>query len=172
MIKLVKPSIEFKLSFINMINDYKRNNEKKYTSDYFTINFNFEEYLRDKEKAEKGLELPQGCVPTTEWWLINENIEIIGTVRLRHRLGEDNKYEGGHIGYDISPRFRRRGFGTKILELALEEAKKFGIEKVLVTCDADNIGSMKIIKSNNGIFEKEAISADSGKIFHRYWITI
>jgi len=172
MLELVKPSIEFKLSIINMINDYKVNNEKKYTSDYYTVNFNFDEYLRDKENREKGLELPQGCVPTTEWWLINENREVIGTVRLRHKLGEDNKHEGGHIGYDISPRFRKRGFGIKILSLALLKAKKFGIEKVLVTCNADNIGSMRIIKSNNGIFEKEAISTYSGEIFHRYWITI
>lgn len=172
MIKLEKPSIELELSFINMINDYKINNEKKYTSEYFTRKFNFKEYLKDKENAEKGVELSEGCVPTTEWWLVNEDREIIGTVRLRHRLGEDNKHEGGHIGYDISPRFRRRGFGTKILELALGEAKKFGLEKVLITCDADNIGSMKIIISNNGIFEKEAISTHSGKKFHRYWITI
>lgn len=62
------------------------------------------------------------------------------------------------------------GFGNKILEQALSEAKKLGIKKVLLTCDDDNIGSAKIIEGNGGVLENK-IDVE-GKTKRRYWIEI
>ena len=45
------------------------------------------------------------------------------------------------------------------------------IDKVLMTCDKDNIGSAKSIIKNGGIFENEFINSD-GEIEQRYWINI
>jgi predicted acetyltransferase len=114
--------------------------------------------------------LPEGYVPSTEWWLINDNNDIVGTIRLRHRLAERNRLEGGHIGYDISPSYRSKGYGKIILKLTLDKAKDFGLEKVLITCDFDNIGSKKIIEHNGGNIENTIISKETGKEVLRYWI--
>lgn len=77
-------------------------------------------------------------------------------MRIRHKDVEC----AGHIGYDISPDFRNRGYGFEILRLALEKAINIGIDKVILTCNIDNIASKKIIEKNNGkllgtIFDKE-----------------
>lgn len=172
MIKLVKPDKDLQSKFFDMVNDYIINNEDTLDRDYFEKNFDYINYIEKLRKLAVGLEIPEGYVPMTEWWLINDEIDIIGTVRLRHTLGEVNKYEGGHIGYDISPRYRRKGFGKKILKLVLEKAKELNMDKVLITCDADNIGSINIIESNNGVFESEILSSESGKKVLRYWIKI
>ena len=38
----------------------------------------------------------------------------------------------------------------KALSLSLEKAKELGIQKALVVCDKDNIGSLKTISKNGG----------------------
>lgn len=42
-----------------------------------------------------------------------------------------------------------------MIGLALEECRKLGINKVLMTCDKTNIGSAKSIINNGGVLESE-----------------
>ena len=62
---------------------------------------------------------------------------------------------GGHIGDGIRPSERRKGYATAMIGLALEECRKLGINKVLMTCDKTNIGSAKSIMNNGGVLESE-----------------
>ena len=57
-----------------------------------------------------------------------------------------------------------------MMGLALEECRKLGIEKVLVVCSRDNVGSAKTIMKNGGILENE-VETD-GSVMQRYWITL
>ena len=45
------------------------------------------------------------------------------------------------------------------------------IDKVLMTCDKENIASAKSIIKNGGILENEFVNSD-GKVEQRYWISI
>lgn len=97
--------------------------------------------------------------------------EILGAVNIRHSLNQDLLFRGGHIGYGIRPSQRRKGYATQMLSLTLEQCRELGLEKVLVTCNKDNIGSAKTIINNNGILENEVIEK-SGNIVQRYWIDL
>ena len=57
-----------------------------------------------------------------------------------------------------------------MIRLALKECRKLGIDKVLMVCDKDNIGSSKSIQNNGGILENEVVVA--GVTEQRYWIDI
>ena len=57
-----------------------------------------------------------------------------------------------------------------MIALALEECRKLGIDKVLMVCDKENIGSAKSIQKNGGILENE-VEVD-GIIEQRYWIDL
>lgn len=59
-----------------------------------------------------------------------------------------------------------------MLYLALEKANELGLEKVLVSCRVENIGSMKVIENNGGIYENDYFEEETGKIFKRYWIDV
>ena len=96
---------------------------------------------------------------------------IMGSIAVRHYLNDSLLKIGGHIGYGIRPSERRKGYGTKMLALALEKCRKFGIEKALVTCDKVNIASAKTAMRNGGIMENE-ITEDDGNIVQRYWIML
>lgn len=170
MIELVQPELWLEEKFIEMFNDYNKNGEDVVNRRYSRANNDFKSYLDYLKKREKGINLEAGHVASSEWWLLNENEDILGTVRLRYELNETNYEEGGHIGYDISPRHRRKGYGKLILKLILEKARTLGFKKVLITCNFDNIGSKKIIEHNGGKLENTVISKDSGKEVLRYWI--
>ena len=44
-------------------------------------------------------------------------------ISIRHRLTDDLKRYGGHIGYDVRYSEWNKGYGTLMLRLALEKAK-------------------------------------------------
>src|SRR5436190_1216366 len=88
-----------------------------------------------------------GQLPFFEYWLIDQQ-EWIGNLTLRPRITERFLHAGGHIGYQIRPGKRRRGYGTLLLRLGLEKAREQGLCRVLLTCDETNVGSKKIIAAN------------------------
>lgn len=106
---------------------------------------------------------PSGWVNSSSFWLV-DGPSFLGEIRIRHELTPHLLEEGGHIGYDIAPEFRRRGFGTTMLALALRRAAGLGIDPALITCDRGNVGSRRIIEANGGVLEDER----HGKL--RYWV--
>ncbi len=116
-------------------------------------------------RAQRLEETPRtaGFVPDTELWLI-EGDEYLGRVGIRHRLTPFLLEVGGHIGYDVRPSARLRGHATAMLREALGVARELGIERALVTCDVDNVGSRKVIERNGGVLEDER----NGKL--RFWV--
>jgi predicted acetyltransferase len=151
--QLILPSVKYKDSYLSAVREYKAEN----LLNYRTININdlekdFEKYIEDIKNQSKGIGLPQGHVPHTVFWLVDDE-GYIGKLDLRHYLNDYLKVIGGHIGYNIRPTRRRQGLGKLILKLGLEEAKKRGIKEVVITCDVDNVASSKIIEANGGQFE-------------------
>ena len=91
-------------------------------------------------------------------------------IDIRHRLNEYLLQFGGNIGYSVRPSQRRKGYATEMLALALEECRKLGLDRALVTCDKSNIGSAKTIQKNGGVLENEVLEGD--RITQRYWIAL
>jgi predicted acetyltransferase len=100
-----------------------------------------------------------------------ERRRIVGRVSIRHRLSDFHVRLGGHIGYVVVPQFRRQGHATEILRLAVHLAHtRLGIDRVLVTCDDDNAGSIRTIEKNGGVLENIVRGDDLEKPKRRYWI--
>ena len=95
---------------------------------------------------------------------------MVGAVNIRHDLNDYLLKYGGHIGDGIRPSERRKGYATEMIRLALEECRKLGLTRVLMTCDKNNIGSAKSIIRNGGILEDEVL--EEGVIKQRYWISL
>ena len=52
----------------------------------------------------------------------------------------------------------------------LEEARRIGIPKALLTVATTNHPSLRVVEKNGGVFDRETISPRSGETMRRYWI--
>lgn len=113
-------------------------------------------------------------VPSYDYFLVDDD-KFIGRISIRIELTPALLNYGGNIGYGINPKYWKKGYGTILLKIGLEKAKELVLQdKVLVTCDDDNVGSYKIIEKNGGILVNKVENTDEGETFltRRYWIDI
>lgn len=172
-LKLIKLTKEYEKQLGEMIDEWILDQEINHTNrspwaifknDYHDFDY-YLEHLELKEAAE-------GLVPDSVFFLLDESRDrLLGAINIRHYLNDSLLKEGGHIGDGIRPSERRKGYATEMICLALIECKKLGIDKVLMTCDKENIASAKSIIKNGGILENEFVNSD-GKVEQRYWISI
>lgn len=105
-----------------------------------------------RDAALEATPRPAGWIPATTLWYV-EGPACLSRLAIRHRLSPELLAVGGHIGYDVRPTARRRGYATAMLRDALPIANVLGIEPALLTCDADNTASRKVIEANGGVLE-------------------
>lgn len=168
-LKLVKPHRNLKDEYLSFYQEWKESGEEMVPWVISRDPSNFEEMLVFLEEHEKGVGLPKGWVSDSTFWLIDDRNRVLGAVNIRHELSEFLFNAGGHIGYGIRPSERGKGYATVLLRLSLVEAKKLGIEEVLVVCDAWNIASERTILRNGGRADVNYIEED-GNVIRRYWI--
>jgi predicted acetyltransferase len=96
----------------------------------------------------------------------------LGVSKLRHYLTPTLEDVGGHIGYAIRPDERGKGYGVKILALTLPHARALGLARVLLTCDAANLRSARVIMRNGGVLTSEGHSPLRGDRVCRFWIAL
>ena len=155
--RLELPSEEYKASFIQSVREFqsepypfnsgRMGRYEDVSAEELDANFgSFLEGLRD---FSSGRNLKPGIVPQSTFWLIDKR-EFIGRASVRHSLNENLMRVGGHIGYEIRPARRGRGYGKLILLLALRKARDLGIDRALVTCDSTNLASRKIVEASGG----------------------
>ncbi len=132
---------------------------------------NYEKYVKKLQNQQEGNELPEGWAPSHTLFLI-DNDDIKGVIRIRMNLASEYlKKFIGHIGYDIKPSERGKGYGLEILRQGLVKAKELGLLEVLILCSEENIASRKIIEENGGIYES-TINDPDGESLKRYWIRL
>jgi predicted acetyltransferase len=138
---------------------------------YINWDGDFEDYLKRMQILAKGENIPADEVPRNTYFLFCGE-KIIGRSEIRRELNPELEIIGGHLGADIRRSERRKGFGILILKLTLEKAKELGLEKILVTCDKNNIASAKTTEKCGGIFEKEIMHNETGSTILHYWIEL
>jgi predicted acetyltransferase len=168
---LVKPSVEWQQAYLSYYEEWIQSGGnivpwvvQKDPQDFAA----YVQFLIDSEKEEH---VPAGWVPHSTYWLLDTKGQIVGVVNIRHWLTEYLLNQGGHIGYGIRPSERRKGYATAILALALDKTKELGMERVLVTCDHDNVGSERAIVNNRGVLESE-FTEENGNVVRRFWIDL
>ncbi len=121
------------------------------------------------DDSDHSIPTRDGWVHATNWWIL-EGDTYVGAIQLRHRLTDFLLEAGGHIGYGIRPSARRRGYATWGLGAVLPEARALGLDRVLLTCDPDNVASARTIEHHGGVLE-DVRDTEVGRK-RRYWITL
>lgn len=132
----------------------------------------FQTYFDEIENARNSLNLPEGHVPSTALWLV-ENGCYAGSFDIRHYLNDFLQKRGGHIAYQIVPSKRGNALAAKGLRLALDYCRtNLRLDKVLLTCNFENAASYKTmtaVMNEYGGYEDTPSETD-GSREHRVWI--
>jgi len=167
-VELVFPTIEHKQAALEYLGEHIENGEGHLNGGGGLERDCYEDYLIRITSAQTAAQT--GWVNCSTYFAFVGD-KIVGMIQIRHTLNEILIKSGGHIGYGVRPSERRKGYAAQMLKLALNKCREFGIEKALVTCDKDNIGSARTILKNGGVLENE-FTNDDGVIEQRYWITL
>lgn len=130
------------------------------------------QYLAHLVKEVNPTKIPLNRVPQTTFWILNESGTVVGMLRMRHYLNDKLLHRGGHIGFYVQPLERGKGYGKNALRLALIELARLGEKRALLTVDADNYPSIRIIECNGGELEDQRVDETSRRHFNRYWIDL
>lgn len=170
MFKLVKPSLSMEKEYIDYVTEWEAVEEKIVPNAAKRDSMSFKELVNNWKEYESESIYEKGLVPSSIYFLMDEDKIIYGAIDIRHELNDYLLRYGGHIGYGIRPSQRRKGYASQMLTLALPIAKELGINKALITCDKSNVGSAKTIMNNGGILENEV--KNENEITQRYWIEL
>ena len=174
---LEKPSVDRKreiMEYINELAEYNSDTNGIGALSKIFEGYTFEQALQrclnmeNKDYAEKW-----GRCQSRTFLLIRENDnKIVGAINIRWNLSESMLQFGGHIGYGIRPTERRKGYNKINLYLGMLEAEKIGLDKVMLDCDVNNIGSDKTLKALGGKLERTEIDPSDRILTNVYWFDV
>ena len=162
-VELKKLSLDDGADIYNMLQEIPKD-ENGYMNNCNGCNYDeYKQWLIRSDSIAKGVGLEDWMVPQDTFWLYVDGVPV-GMGKLRHRLTEKLKEDGGHIGYAIAPSYRNRGYGKMLLKLMIDEAKKMCIDRILLTIQNYNQPSIRIALANSGVIESV------NDIRHYIWI--
>lgn len=171
------PSVERKNEIVDYINEfvfYNSDINGTGSLDKILEGYTFEKALDrclNMENEEYAKKL--GRCQSKTFLLVRENDnKIIGTINVRWNLTEEMKRFGGNIGYGIRPTERRKGYNKINLYLGLIEAQKLGLDRVMLDCDVNNLGSAKTMQALGGVLERTEIDPYDGILTSVYWFDV
>jgi predicted acetyltransferase len=169
---IIRPlNIDDEIAFKLAVSEFKNKEPDFEFAFKYEHSMPFSDYVQMLERWALGLNLPDKFVPNTFLVGVIGN-RIVSRISIRHELNDFLASVGGHVGYGVVPSERKKGYGTKMLNLVFPVAANLGISRLLITCDDDNLGSIKIIENNGGIFESLIRDTNSMKMKKRYWIEL
>ena len=95
------------------------------------------------EMLESGEGLPAGIPRMITYWCV-DNDRFVGEVQIRPYIPTDEAKIVGHIGYAVRYSMWGKGFGTKLLQFAVEKLHECNVVPIYIACHIDNIGSNKV----------------------------
>lgn len=135
-LELIKASEEYREQIADMLDEWSASGEKIFPYTIRRADYNdFQMYMSSLEATDTG----GGSVNDSTYFCFDADRNIIvGAVSIRHHLSEALILNDGHITAGVRPTERRKGIGTRMTALALDECRRLGMDKTLIVCDKGN----------------------------------
>ena len=130
-------------------------------------------WLRHVARGASPETVPEGQAASSQFIYVRQaDRKIVGMINVRHYPVGPLETWGGHVGYSVCPSERRKGYATRMLHDVLPRCREIGLTRVLLTAGEENVGSVKTILANGGVFEHAVMSPKHHVMVGRYWIEL
>lgn len=168
---LEKPGLHHEAAWLDIVEEIRAADEPIVPYSLTLELGNYLDFWRRTEQFSRGENLGEKVRADTFFLMGDEKPgRILGAINLRYGLNDYLRQYGGHIGYGIRPSERGKGYATAMLGLGLEECKKAGLKKVLLTCETWNRASARVMEHHGAVLENVVSLGE--KRFARYWIEL
>jgi predicted acetyltransferase len=169
--KLIKPNKKYIKSYVKTIREGFPIGGCN--DDYIFVESNFDQHIKNiyRPRTIWNDGIYREDVPFERYWIIDNDI-FIGHLVIREHMTDFHKLVGGNIGYRIRKGFYNHGYATKALRMALDICKNKSMSEILITCDDDNVASIRVIEKNNGILQDKVKVVWSSVLVRRYLIEV
>lgn len=166
-LRLVCPTADLKESYLAALREFQKEGLPWMVAlDIEAIEKKFSAFV-EAELRKKTFWTKDIPVLESEFWAVVGG-EFAGRISIRHRLNDDLRFMGGHIGYDTRPSFRGRGVASEMLKQAKPLANAIGISEALLTCNDDNSASIRVIEKNGGVLLERKLQFEGGPMKRYY----
>ena len=175
-IKLVRPSMDYAGDIMKFRREFLIHNQEEDMGGAGNLREcqSAQKWIQFTESMRDAQTCPGGLVDSDIYIAVRErDRKIVGIIEFRHHIDHPVLgLWGGHIGYCVRPCERRKGYAKEMLRLNLINCREAGLDKVMITCDEENIGSEKTIRANGGVYEKTVWSPELKKYMKRFWVAL
>lgn len=170
-IKLRNPDIKFAAEYQAFVSEsievdgaYPWNNATRALA-------NFAAYVQELNEESAGIGLPEGVPPQQTYFIVLDETTVIGEMRYRPTIVEPYEDMNGHLGCNLRPAYRSKGYGHIAVQLVLDIVRADGLTGVFIPIEGENRPSKGLVLKNGGQLVKtiEADEAD-GQSTYCYWI--
>lgn len=171
MIKLIKPSVEHKEKYKEMIKEWQQYGGPyvpciiDYDCNNSVEELDYDAVLNVVNNYSNGkiFDYDIDYFESSDFYFIFDNEDLIGMCEIRNNLKPLGKKTIGHLACGIRPTKRNKGYALKATECMIEKLKKSGINEVILCHYSENNISPKIISKLNFTFRDSLISEVSKK---------
>lgn len=132
----------------------------------------FAAFVQELGEEAVGIGVPPGIPPQQTYFVVLEGTAVIGEIRFRPHVTPPYEQYNGHIGYNLRPSFRGKGYGTRALALVLAEARRRGLTGVQVPIEGHNPASVRVAEKNGGVLQRRVTDPTTGAVTACYWIDL
>ncbi|SRR5581483_68439 len=153
MLELMKPAVEHGPEYLAMVDEGIEIGEGYPFNDVELARNDFAAFVQELEEEARGIGLPPGIPAQQTYLLVKDGRMVVGEIRFRPYIQPPYERYSGHVGYNIRPSQRGKGYATRQLALVLDEARNLGLSGVSLTIDSNSMdpeASIRVIEKNGG----------------------
>jgi predicted acetyltransferase len=96
-VALIKPSIDLQDQYLSFYQEWNASGEEKVPWVISKDPIDFQGMIKSLEDNERGVNLPEGWVSDSTYWLVLDESKVVGVVNIRHKLTTFLLNCGGHM---------------------------------------------------------------------------
>ncbi len=171
MIKLIKPSLEHKEKYKEMINEWQQFGGPyvpciiEYDCGNPIEKLDYNAVLKVVKDYSKGkiFDYDVDYFESSDFYFIFDDEDLIGMGEIRHNLKPLGTQTIGHIACGIRPSKRKQGYALKSVASMIDKIKEDGIDEVIVCHYSENNITPKIIEKLDFKYRNSVVSKVSKK---------